>query len=285
MIDLHCHTKISDCSYPTEEVISMAQEKGVKHLAITNHDTTFGLNEAVEIGKSHSVAIIPGIEVSAFDYTRGNRAHILGLYVTPGHQAITQLCQPLIEQRHRASQIMVNTLIKAGYEISWEEVEELAAGGTGVYKQHIMHTLLKKGYTNSIYGTLYKKLFSKGSADEEKGVAYVPIEYVPAENAIQAIRDAGGIPILAHPGQFNNFDAVEEWAKLGLEGIEVNHPLHNEQDREKAYYLAERLNLIQTGGSDFHGFYSDTQSEIGAFTTDQVEFEKLIVRKERMMKI
>lgn len=285
MIDLHCHTKISDCSYPTEEVILMAKQKGVNHLAITNHDTTYGLTKAAEIGKSLDVTIIPGIEISAFDYIRGNRAHILGLYVTPGHEAITHLCQPLIEQRHRASQIMVNTLINAGYEISWEEIEELAAGGTGVYKQHIMHALLKKGYTNSIYGTLYKKLFSKGSDSEEKGVAYVPIEYVSAENAIQAIRAAGGIPVLAHPGQFHNFDAVEEWAKIGLEGIEVNHPLHNEKDRKMAAQLAERYNLILTGGSDFHGFYSDTQSEIGAFTTDQTEFEKLIMRKEQMMKI
>ncbi|UAL53671.1 PHP domain-containing protein [Metabacillus dongyingensis] len=285
MIDLHCHTKISDCSFTTEEVISMAEQKGVTHLAITNHDTTSGLSEAAEIGMALGVSIIPGIEISAFDFTRGNRAHILGLYVTPGHEAISELCQPLIEQRNKASQMMVRILIEAGYDLSWDEVEELAAGGTGVYKQHIMHALLKKGYTNSIYGTLYKKLFSKGRNEKERGMAYIPIEYVSAEDAIKAIRRAGGIPVLAHPGQFHNFDAVEEWVQLGLEGIEVNHPLHNQTDRIKAGHLAERFNLIQTGGSDFHGFYSDTQSEIGAFAADQVEFDKLIARRESMLKL
>lgn len=79
-----------------------------------------------------------------------------------------------------------------------------------------------------------------------------------------------------HPGQFDNFDAIKEWGEIGLEGIEVHHPLHTIEDEQKAKELAEAYQLIQTGGSDFHGFYSDTQSTIGSYTTNQGEFQKLL---------
>lgn len=276
VIDLHCHTNISDCSLSIEEVIMMAKQRGVEFLAITDHDTTIGLLQAIEIGKEIGVNIIPGIEISAFDYERNRRAHILGLYVTPGHSALHQLCQPLVEKRHLASKVMVERIIAAGYDITWELVQSYAEAGTGVYKQHIMHALIDKGYTDRIYSLLYKELFSKGNKTTKPGLAFVPIEYVSARDAIIAIREAGGVPVLAHPGQFDNFDAVEEWVEIGLEGIEVSHPLHKMKDEQKAKELAETYQLIQTGGSDFHGFYSDTQSTIGSYSTNQAEFQKLL---------
>ncbi len=278
MIDLHCHTNISDCSFSMEEVIRMAKQNGVEHLAITDHDTTKGLIAALEIGKLIGVNIIPGIEISAYDFARKRRAHILGLYIKPQHPAIDKLCQPLIMRRHETSKRMVDKIIAAGYNITWENVQQFAENGTGVYKQHIMHALIEKGYTDRIYSQLYKDLFSRGSETSSQGIAFMPIEYLKAEDAISAIREAGGIPVLAHPGQFQNFDAVEEWVNLGLEGIEVSHPLHNKEDEHKAKDLAKKFNLIQTGGSDFHGFYSDTNSKIGSHTTKPEEFNKLWYR-------
>lgn len=108
IIDLHCHTKISDNPFTIEDVIMQAKQKGVTHLAITDHDTTAGLERALEVGKTLGIEIIPGIEISAYDYIRGTRAHILGFYVTPGHEAIERLCQPLMEKRHAASFEMVS---------------------------------------------------------------------------------------------------------------------------------------------------------------------------------
>ncbi|MBP3039552.1 PHP domain-containing protein [Bacillaceae bacterium Marseille-Q3522] len=274
-IDLHCHTSISDNSFSTEEVILQAKQEGVTHLAITDHDTTIGLPAAVELGKEQGVEIIPGIEISAFDYKRNRRAHILGLFVTPGHAAIDTLCRPLIEKRHAACYQMVQKIQEASYKISWEEVERLAAGGTGVYKQHIMHILLNNGYTDQIYGELYRKLFSRGINGAAKGIAYQAIKYLDAYDAIKAIREADGIPVLAHPGQFNNFEAVAEWVQAGLKGIEVHHPLHTKADEEKAMELARQYQLLQTGGSDFHGFYSDTNSKLGSKTTEPQQFLKL----------
>jgi predicted metal-dependent phosphoesterase TrpH len=258
MIDLHCHTKISDNSFTIREVITMAKNEGVTHLAITDHDTTQGLAEAAQTGQELGVEIIPGIEISAYDFQRDTRAHILGYYVTPGHAALSQLCEPMIKQRHEASREMVMLIREAGYEITWEQVERYAEGGTGVYKQHIMHALLDKGYTQTIYGDLYKKLFSRGEQGGEKGIAYISLEYVDAFDAIDAICQAGGVPVIAHPKQFNSFAAIPEWKAAGLQGVEVRHPLHDDNAEQLAQQIAKNFNLLRTGGSDFHGFYSET---------------------------
>jgi phosphoribosyl 1,2-cyclic phosphate 1,2-diphosphodiesterase len=204
------------------------------------------------------VEIIPGIEISAYDFQRNTRAHILGYYVTPGHAALSQLCEPMIKQRHEASREMVQLIKEAGYEITWEQVVRYAEGGTGVYKQHIMHALLDKGYTQTIYGDLYRKLFSRGEQGGEKGIAYISLAYVDAFDAIDAIRQAGGVPVIAHPKQFNNFAAIPEWKAAGLQGVEVRHPLHDENAEQLALQITQNFNLLRTGGSDFHGFYSET---------------------------
>ncbi|KLU66631.1 hypothetical protein DEAC_c12970 [Desulfosporosinus acididurans] len=262
MIDLHVHTKISDNSLSIDEVIRQAKEKGITHLAITDHDTTKGLNDALCLGADLGVTIVPGIEISAYDYERNKRAHILGLYIEPGHSSLDRLCTPLIESRKQASYDMFLKILAAGYEITWEDVLKYA-GGTGVYKQHLMHALLDKGYCEAIYDDLYKKLFHRGSSTHPQGEAFVPLEYVDVREAIQAVREAGGIPILAHPGQLDNFDAIDEWAEEGLGGIEVFHPSHNDTDRRQSLHYAQKHNLVITGGSDFHGFYSEKPVELG----------------------
>ncbi|CAB3396124.1 PHP domain-containing protein [Kyrpidia spormannii] len=262
IVDLHCHTRMSDSSRPIEEVIARAKEVGVDHLAITDHDTTAGLHRAIEIGRAQGVNIVPGIEISAYDFARGRRAHLLGLYVEPGHPALEAFCRPMRERRHRASFEMVGKLQRARYEITWEEVQRYARGGTGVYKQHIMHALIDRGYAESIYGPLYKRLFSRGE-NGQAGIAYTPVVYLDAREAIAAIRAAGGVPVLAHPGQFDNFAAVEEWVEAGLAGIEVYHPLHGPEEERRAKELARRFDLVITGGSDDHGFYGDPSHTLG----------------------
>ena len=280
MIDLHVHTKISDNSLSADEVIRLAKVKGITHLAITDHDTTKGLKEAITLGQEIGVIIVPGIEISAYDYQRKKKAHILGLFIEPGHPALDLLCKSLVQSRNQASAEMVKRIIVAGYDISWEEVRKYE-GGTGVYKQHIMHALLDKGYCESIYCDLYKKLFQKGSTSESEGIAYIPLDYIDARVAIPAIRAAGGIAVLAHPGQLSNFDAIDEWVELGLEGIEVFHPSHNEDDRQMSLRYAQKHNLITTGGSDFHGFYGDKPVEMGCLNLDEACIFQLLARKKR----
>lgn len=280
MIDLHVHTKVSDNSLSASEVIRLAKGKGITHLAITDHDTTKGLHEAIILGQEIGLGIVPGIEISAYDYQRNKRAHILGLFIEPGHPSLDLLCTPLLQSRNQASSEMVKKIIDAGYDISWEDVQKYE-GGTGVYKQHIMHALQDKGYCKSIYCDLYKALFRRGSSSESQGIAYIQLEYIDAQAAIQAVREAGGIAVLAHPGQLNNFDAIDEWVEIGLEGIEVFHPSHNEDDRQTSLQYARKHNLIITGGSDFHGFYGEKLVELGCLELDEECIDELLSRKRQ----
>lgn len=273
-VDLHCHTWKSDNNQSIGEVIRIAQERGVTHLAITDHDTTAGLGEAIRLGKEAGIEIVPGIEISAYDFKRKRRAHILGLYVTPGHPALDALCGPTVRLRDELSRRMVDRLISAGYRISWERVQAYAREGTGVYKQHIMHALLDEGYVDGIYGPVYDKLF-KRAENGEPGIAYLPMTYVDAADAIAAILDAGGVPILAHPGQLGNFEAVEEWAKAGLQGIEAYHPSHREEHTARALGLAERFGLVVSGGADYHGFYGNPSHLPGTYGIDLEGLERI----------
>jgi len=259
MIDLHCHTKISDNSMTIEEVIELARQDGVEVLSINDHDTTLGLEQAQRVGQELGVQIIPGIEISGYDFERSRRVHILGFHVKPGHAAISALCDPLIARRQAASHQMVEQLIEAGYGISWEQVQRYAEGGTGVYKQHIMHALIDQGYTTTIYGELYRTLFARGGNGTAPGAAYIPLTYLDARDAVYAIREAGGVPVLAHPHQYDSWDMLPALIDSGLAGIEVRHPTHGEAEEKKAMEIAERYGLIPTGGSDFHGFYGETE--------------------------
>ncbi|MFZ3129735.1 MAG: PHP domain-containing protein [Desulfosporosinus sp.] len=279
MIDLHVHTKTSDNSLSASEVIKLAKGKEITHLAITDHDTTKGLQEAMVLGQEIGVDIVPGIEISAYDFPRKKRAHILGLFIEPDHPSLDILCKPLLQSRKQASQEMVNKVIEAGYEISWEDVQKYE-GGTGVYKEHIMQALLDKDYCENIYGDLYKKLFRRGSSSEPQGIAYIQLKYIDAQAAILAVREAGGIAVLAHPGYHNNFDAIDEWAEIGLAGIEVFHPCHSEEDRQMSLQYAQKHHLIITGGSDFHGLYGEKPVELGCLQLGEECIDKLLSRKK-----
>ncbi|MCD5406612.1 MAG: PHP domain-containing protein [Desulfotomaculum sp.] len=263
IVDLHCHTNVSDNSMSIKQVLTEAKKRGVTHLAITDHDTTLGIEKALAVGAKLGIAVIPGIEISAYDFEREQRLHILGYYVQPGHPAIKKLCDPLIAQRQAASRQMFEIIIKAGYKITWEQVSGYA-GATGVFKQHISHALLVAGYCQNIFGSLYKQLFARGQQGQPNGLAYVPLEYVDASAAIEAILAAGGVPVLAHPAQFNSFPAVPGLVQAGLAGIEVKHPQHNQQAEAQALQLAGQFNLITTGGSDFHGFYNNHPFPLGS---------------------
>lgn len=281
--ELHCHTKLSDGSFTFAEVLELAVEEQIGYLAITNHDTTQGLLEMAEQGRLKGITMIPGIEISGYDFERRRRVHILGYYIEPGNKAIESLCAPLLERRHQGCRIAVDRLIAAGYNVSWDHVLKYAEGGTGVYKQHIMHALIDQGYTETIFGDLYKKLFSRGQNGEQPGIAYIPTEYVEAKEAIRVILQAGGIPVLAHPGQYRNFEAVDELVEAGLQGIEVWHPLHGREDEVKAQELAVKYNLIMTGGSDFHGFYGENDVQLGSKSPGLEVVSALKERKQALL--
>lgn len=259
--DLHIHTNISDGSDSIDEVVQLAKIHGIKYLAITNHDTVDGLEEAIEKGRKEGIDILPGVEISAYDYKRNRKVHILGYNFDLKGQNIKSLCEPILERRTTNSLEQIEVLRENNYNISVKEVEEKAKGSSCIYKQHIMAVLIDKGYTTEIYSDLYYKLF------KNKGICESQIEYVDAFEALEAIQKDGGKTVLAHPGQLDSYEIMKELWDKGLDGIELYHGSHRAEDHVKILEFATSHALILTGGSDYHGSYGQ-ENNFGKISVD-----------------
>ena len=264
--DLHCHTKMSDGSTSIDEVIYLAKKRGIKVISVTDHDTFAGSTRAKIFGKRHSIEVISGAEISSFDYKRNRKVHIL-CYLCDNPNRLEGLFKQIAESRCKAAKIMMQKVM-ALYPISPEMVSRRAQGSTNIFKQHIMHALVDAGYTDSIYGSLFNKLFHP-----RVGLAFADAQYPDVRDVIARIHDAGGLAVLAHPAVYDSYDLLEELTHIGLDGVEVYHPKNNEGDEERLKKFAISHNLVMTGGTDFHGMYTQKVNPIGTYTTpdDQVE--------------
>ena len=181
--DLHIHSSISDCNYSIEEIIKKAKENDITHISITDHDTILGLEKTLEYGKKYGVSIIPGIEISAYDFKRGRKVHILG-YKNLGEN-VKNLCKDIPKKREDLSKRFFDEIKSKGYNISWERIKK-NSGETGVFKQHIVLDLIRNGYIKEIYGDLYQLLFKKETSIKD-------MEYIDVYEAIKAIKEDGGV--------------------------------------------------------------------------------------------
>jgi hypothetical protein len=265
--DLHIHSTVSDGSLTLEKIICNAVKTGITHLSITDHDTTFGTPEAVILGMRHGIAIIPGVEFSAYDYTNNVRAHILGYGMT-NFSPIEQLGSPLLRKRHNNSLRQIEVLDRLGYDMTAEEVARKS--GRHIYKQHIMQVMVEKGYAESIGGEIFRMLFKNG------GPCDFDIDYIDARDAVAAVKEAGGVAILAHPGQQGNFGSIPGLVDAGLAGLEYAHHANNIESRAIIFDFAQRSNLLLTGGSDCHGIYENNSPEIGSFLCPEVTILKMM---------
>ena len=247
--DLHVHTTVSDGSLTFEEALEEAAREGIGCIAFTNHDTTRGLDEAVDLGERLGIRVIGGIEISAYDFQRDRKVHVLGYGLREYSPAIRQLCAPTLQRRDANSRWQLDRLLSAGYQVNVARAMGLAARSTALYKQHIMAALTDEPYGSPEYTRLYRSLF-KGD-----GIAARDIEYVDARDAVRAIAADGGVPVVAHPGQLDSYELVPELVRCGLRGIELNHPDHTPVDHVRCKRLIERFGLIATGGSDYHGAF------------------------------
>jgi len=252
--DFHVHSTMSDGSDTFEQVLAQARERGIERLAFTNHDTTAGLAEARELGERMGVQVVGGIEVSAYDFERGRKVHVLGLGLEEGAPALAALCGPVLERRNANTHWQLDRLVEAGYAVDVERALERGRASTCLYKQHLMAALTDEPFTSEGYRTLYRSLFKNG------GICDRDIDYVDARDAVQAIVEDGGLAVLAHPGQLDSYDLLPRLVACGLGGVERFHPDHGPADRERCAALAEEHGLVCTGGSDYHGRFGAVES-------------------------
>lgn len=247
-IDLHVHTTASDGTMSPADVVHLAREKKLKAIAITDHDTIDGIEEAQKAGNELSVEIIPGVEISA--NFRSGALHLLGYYVeTQGGPLAAKLAR-LKQSRSERNPQIVEKLNRLGVKITYQDVLE-ASGGGQVGRPHFAQLLVDRGYARSI-NEAFDRYLTKGAS------AYVDKYRFEIEEAIDVVLEAGGVPVLAHPRTLNypreNLERfVTTLTRRGLMGIEVFYPENSIEQTLQYRNLAEKLGLIQTGGSDFHG--------------------------------
>lgn len=275
--DLHCHTKISDGSVGIEELIAMAKRRGLSAISVTDHDTTAGATRAVIIGKRQQIHVIHGVELSTRDTKRGNKIHLL-CYDCDIPDRLEGLCRRIGDSRKKVAMAMVRKVLRY-YPIAPEMIVKCATGSTNIYKQHIMHALMDAGYADSIFGELYDKLFAPG-----QGSALVEPEYPDFHEVLDLIHSSGGIAVMAHPTLYNGEASLEELVSLGLDGIEVWHPVHSEEDVKRLTEFAKQNNLLMTGGSDFHGMYTAQARPIGSTTMPDEAVQALSSYKDHRKK-
>lgn len=245
--DLHVHTTASDGIYTPSEIVSMAKVKKLRAIAITDHDTIDGCEEAISMGHTKGVEIIPGVEISVkYDNTS---IHILGLFIDTSNIALVQAMHEGIVSRNERNPRIIKKLNEIGIKISMDEVEEIAGGTIG--RPHIAQVLVKKGYVKTSEEA-FAKYLAKG-----KPAYFDRIRLLP-EQAFELIINAGGIPIWAHPLIHKDFpedidQMITKLKNLGLKGIEVYYSDYTEEQTQISKDLAERFGLIMSGGTDFHG--------------------------------
>lgn len=276
--DLHCHTTISDGSLGISDVIRQADRNDVRCLAITDHDSLASLSRSAVLGKRYNVNVIPAVEFSAFDNTRGRKVHIL-CYMPAKPDRLEGLCLRTSTGRMELGKRMAVKVLDK-YPITLESILRYSAGSKAIYKCHIMHALMDYGYTTELYGDVYDSIFDvkEGICAEE--VASEADFYPDVKFVTTLIKASGGISVMAHPKVYDSFELLEELAAEGvIDGVEVWHQSAGENDRRQLQEIAEKHGLLTTGGSDFHGFYNHYAIQIGSNLTPEDTLNKIINHK------
>lgn len=276
-IDLHIHTTASDGSFPPREIVKMALDIGLAAIAITDHDTTSGVREAMVAGAKLGMEIIPGIELSV-NYNEKS-FHMLGYFIDPDEVLLNERLKEVRRFREERNPRIIAKLNELGMELTIEEAMSKTSGDT-LGRPHIATVLLEKGYVKNTQEA-FDKFLAKGAA------AYVERDRITSIEAIKLLNGAGGVAVLAHPGIYKLTDdeldgIISGLAAAGLQGLEVIYPEHTRDMESKYYEMAEKYGLAVTGGTDFHG---DVKPDIKlgyGFGPTRVPYEILEKLKDRL---
>lgn len=261
-IDLHTHTTASDGRYPPAALVDLAVARGVEVLAVTDHDSTEGVAAAQARGRERGLEVWPGVEIST-DLPQAE-VHILGYFVDTTDPTFQATLRRLRESRRERAWRMVQRLADLGRPVSWERVVELAGGGA-IGRPHIAQAMVERGYVASIREA-FERYLGRG------GPAYVERYKLTPVEAVRLIRQARGLPALAHPlfiggavagGQPAVEALLPDLVAAGLVGLEVYYPGYDETAQAYLLALAARYDLVPTGGSDFHG-RDDGHGDLGS---------------------
>ncbi|HEX2031892.1 MAG TPA: PHP domain-containing protein [Actinomycetota bacterium] len=273
-IDLHTHTTYSDGTFTPTELVSLALERGLSVLGLTDHDSTEGIDEAFRAAAGTDLEVVPGVEFSTV--RDGHGVHLLAYWPDLDDGEFQAELGRLRDDRFDRGERMVERLQDLGYPVSFERVREIA-GGRNIVRPHVAQALVEAGVVETIEDAFSRELIASG------GQAYVEKHALDPLDALALIKRAGGISVVAHPGLWREGlgvpdHLVEEMADAGLDGIEAAHSDHPPEAEARYRDMARRLGVVATGSSDCHGTRYDPV-RLGRVTTDPQEFERLRAKK------
>ena len=272
-VDLHIHSTASDGKLSPEEVVGQAAKLGLSLIALTDHDSVDGIAPALSAaGDYPQLRVIPGIEIST--ESADGEVHILGYFVDYTDKELKISLGRFRNSRLVRAQRMIAKLGKLGIRIEWSRVREIAGGGT-IGRPHLVQAMMEKGYIAS-----FQEAFTKYIGHD--GPAYVARDKMTPAEAVELVLRSDGLPVLAHPLTIHDPEAlVTELREVGLAGIEAYYKDYNTEERKSLISLADRLNLITTGGTDYHGLDGITEIMMGDTDIPMESAERLIALAEQ----
>ncbi len=273
MIDLHSHTTASDGSLSPRELVQEAVRRGVRILAITDHDSTEGLAEAItEAAKHPPLEIVPGIELNTD--VEGGEIHILGFFIDRHAEWFQVLLRELREERVQRIYRMAERLGVLGLPIDPQEVFALVKEGSAG-RPHVAQVLVQRGYVKTVREAFDRYLKNGGPAS-------VPRKKLSPETAIDVIRRAAGVPIFAHPGLSGKDELIPELIRAGLQGLECYYHEHSPVQTATYLQICKDHDLVATGGSDYHGPHLGRTNHVGLPSVPYAAYEALKAAHQRL---
>jgi len=268
--DLHLHSSASDGLLSPAALVDSSNEKGLKVIAVTDHDTVDGVEPARIRGNETGIKVIAGIELSCGWEGRDASIHVLGLFIDEKAASLTGLLQEQKEFRYLRALKILDLLEKTGIQVEELRQQFLATPDRILGRPHIARFLHEKGYITD-FQQAFNRYLSRGCP------AYVPKDHVDPGKGIEAIKKAGGIAVIAHPGLIPDWDSV--WQKIeGLpwDGIEAYYSEHTNSQTKKFCEITAERGWVASGGSDYHGDYGKHTNRLGRYGLEQPQYEELL---------
>lgn len=268
--DLHMHTNHSDGVCEIKDVLKDAKAHGLEVISITDHDTINHYDEIFKEAKKIGLQVIKGVEMSCYDFDVYKKVHIVGLWINPSCPHIESLCSKTLASRDAYHKELIEDLRKQGYDISYSDAKKYSKYSI-VFKMNIFQALQEK-YPKEMTAQKYKELFASKTSKETD----LKMGYIPVKEGIQAILNDGGIPVLAHPCQYDNYAEIQKYVEYGLMGIEINHSKMKETDYTLVQYYADKFHLLKSGGSDYHDPKLITFGQFGLIKKEFTDLESAV---------
>ena len=270
--DLHTHSTFSDGSTPAEKLPWLAGCAGMTDLAISDHDSIRSVRFAYQNPRYNGVRLIPATELTAYDYARSHRVHILCFW-PDDCSALEQYADEMARRRREAVLQSCRELEELCPQFRTEEALEYAKDCGTLYKAHVMRVLWQYGLSDGMYNQVYRSLF--GLRPVRGKILHTP-RYETVDTILDLIKTCRGVAVLAHPSVYHSMELARELIAAGrLDGVEIHHPRNTAEDQEELTRLAQQYNLIVTGGTDYHGMNTNTPRPVGALHTDDDQIARI----------